>query len=78
MSKILLLGLVTSGIASIAAGEAEVRKQANQSRGDIGGFVIEGEARVLPQGGRFADDAEMRDWIASPARVTYRTLLTTS
>lgn len=42
MSKILMLGLVTSGIASINEGEAALNKMANQSRGDIGGFVVEG------------------------------------
>jgi hypothetical protein len=40
-----------------------------------GAFEIEGEGRPLPEGGRFADEAEMRAWIASPARATFRTRL---
>jgi hypothetical protein len=40
-----------------------------------GAFEIEGEGRLLPEGGRFADEAEMRAWIASPRRETFRTRL---
>jgi DNA-binding XRE family transcriptional regulator len=40
--SILMLGLVTSGFDSLAAGEAQIKKQASQSRGDIGGFVLDG------------------------------------
>jgi hypothetical protein len=38
-------------------------------------FEIEGLGRPLPQGGRFADEAAMRVWIASPERQTFRTRL---
>ncbi|MDE3177383.1 MAG: hypothetical protein KGM15_14875, partial [Pseudomonadota bacterium] len=38
-------------------------------------FVIEGEGRPLPAGGRFADEAEMRRWIASPRREAFQTRL---
>ncbi len=38
-------------------------------------FVIEGQGRPLPAGGRFADEAAMRAWIASPARATFQTRL---
>jgi hypothetical protein len=33
-----------------------------------GAFTIEGEGRPLPVGGRFADEAAMRAWLASPRR----------
>ena len=39
------------------------------------GFEIEGQGRPLPDGGRFADEAAMRDWIAAPQRQTFRTRL---
>lgn len=38
-------------------------------------FVIEGEGRPLPTGGRFADEAQMWRWIASPRREAFRTRL---
>lgn len=40
-----------------------------------GAFEIEGQGRPLPEGGRFADEAAMRAWIASPERETFRTRL---
>ena len=40
-----------------------------------GAFEIEGQGRPLPESGRFADDAAMRAWIASPERETFRTRL---
>jgi hypothetical protein len=42
-------------------------------RGDA--FVVEGEARPLP-GGRLADEAAMRTWLAEPERVAFRARLT--
>jgi hypothetical protein len=38
-------------------------------------FEIEGQGRRLPDGGRFAEEAAMRAWIASPERETFRTRL---
>ena len=40
-----------------------------------GAFVIEGEGRPMPEGGRFADAAALRAWIASPRRETFRARL---
>ena len=40
-----------------------------------GAFVIEGEGRPMPESGRFADEAAMSAWIASPARATFQTRL---
>jgi hypothetical protein len=40
-----------------------------------GAFVIEGEGRPMPESGRFADEAQMRAWLASPKRETFRTRL---
>ena len=40
-----------------------------------GAFVLEGEGRPLPDEGRFADEAAMRVWLASPRRETFRTRL---
>ena len=36
-----------------------------------GDFVIEGQGRPLPPQGRFADEAAMRAWIASPERAPF-------
>jgi hypothetical protein len=36
-----------------------------------GAFVIEGQGRPLPPQGRFADEAAMRAWLASPARAGF-------
>ncbi len=38
-------------------------------------FTLEGEGRPLPEGGRFADEAAMRAWIASPRREVFRARL---
>lgn len=38
-------------------------------------LVVEGEARPMP-GGRFADEAAMRAWLAGPERVAFRARLT--
>jgi hypothetical protein len=38
-------------------------------------FEIQGQGRLLPPGGRFADEAAMRAWIASPERESFRTRL---
>lgn len=40
-----------------------------------GAFAMEGEGRLMPEAGRFADEAEMRAWQASPRRATFRTRL---
>ena len=40
-----------------------------------GAFVIEGEGRPMPESGRFADEAALREWIASPRRATFRARL---
>jgi hypothetical protein len=34
-------------------------------------MVVEGEARALPDEGRFADETSMRNWLAAPERVTF-------
>jgi hypothetical protein len=39
-------------------------------------LVAEGEARPLPNTGRLADELALRNWMASPDRVTFRTRLT--
>lgn len=39
-------------------------------------ITFEAEARPLPQAGRFADEAAMRNWLADPARATLRSRLT--
>ena len=38
-------------------------------------FEIDGQGRPLPEGGRFADEAAMRAWLASPRREPFRTRL---
>lgn len=38
-------------------------------------LVVEGEARPMPEQGRFADEAAMRAWLAAPERVTFRAWL---
>lgn len=38
-------------------------------------LVVEGQARALPQGGRFADEATMKAWLLSPDRVSFTALL---
>ena len=38
-------------------------------------FVVEGEGRLLPAPGRFADAAAMRVWLASPQRAAFATQL---
>lgn len=38
-------------------------------------FEIDGEGRLLPESGRFADEAAMRAWIASPRREGFVTRL---
>jgi hypothetical protein len=38
-------------------------------------IVVEGEARALPEEGRFADEIAMRKWLATPERVTFRARL---
>lgn len=43
-------------------------------RGDV--LVVEAEARPMPEGGRFPDEAAMRAWLAAPERVTARARLT--
>jgi Protein of unknown function (DUF3891) len=35
-------------------------------------LVVEGEARPVPEEGRFADEAAMRAWLAAPERVVFR------
>ena len=40
-----------------------------------GAFAIEGEGRLLPEGGRFEDEAAMRAWIAASARARFETRL---
>ena len=37
--------------------------------------AVEAEARPLPPVGRFSSEAEMRSWLASPARETFRAML---
>jgi hypothetical protein len=37
-------------------------------------LVVEAEARPLPPLGRFSSEAEMRSWLASPARETFRAI----
>ncbi len=39
-------------------------------------LVVEGEARPMPERGRFADEAAMRAWFAAPERVMFRARLT--
>jgi hypothetical protein len=39
-------------------------------------LVAEGEARPLPNTGRLSDELAMRNWMASPDRVTFRARLT--
>lgn len=39
-------------------------------------LVVEGQARALPEGERFADEASMRRWLRSPDRVTFTARLT--
>jgi hypothetical protein len=39
-------------------------------------LVAEGEARPLPNNGRLTDELAMRQWMASPNRVTFRARLT--
>jgi hypothetical protein len=41
-------------------------------------LVVEGEARPLPERGRFSDEIVMRSWMASPDRVVFRARLTPS
>jgi hypothetical protein len=41
-------------------------------------LTFEGEARPLPSEGRFADEATMRSWLASPERVTFAARVTSS
>jgi hypothetical protein len=38
-------------------------------------LAVEGEARSLPQSGRFTDEAAMRAWLALPERVVFRASL---
>jgi uncharacterized protein DUF3891 len=38
-------------------------------------LTVEGEARPLPQTGRFADEASMRTWLKSPERTAFRARL---
>ena len=38
----------------------------------VDAITVEGEARPLPSEGRFSDEAAMRAWFASPARVTFQ------
>ena len=38
-------------------------------------LVVEAEARPLPPLGRFSSEAEMRSWLASPARETFKATL---
>ncbi len=40
------------------------------------GLVVEAEARPMPAGGRFADEAAMRAWLAGPDRVMLQARLT--
>lgn len=39
-------------------------------------LVVEGEARLMPEQGRLADEAAVRAWLAAPDRVTFRVRLT--
>ncbi len=38
-------------------------------------LVVEGEARPMPEAGRFAGEAELRTWLAAPERVIFRARL---
>ena len=38
-------------------------------------LTVEGEARLLPAAGRFADEATMRTWLQSPERAVFRARL---
>ena len=38
-------------------------------------LAVEAEARPLPSLGRFSSEAEMRSWLASPAREAFRATL---
>jgi hypothetical protein len=38
-------------------------------------LIVEGEARPLPETGRFADEASMRTWLKSPERTVFRARL---
>ena len=38
-------------------------------------LVVEGEARAMPEAGKFADEAELRAWLAAPERVVFRARL---
>ena len=39
-------------------------------------LVVEGEARPMPEAGRFAGEAELRAWLAASERVVFRARLT--
>ena len=41
-------------------------------------LVVEGEARTMPEAGKFANEAELRAWLAAPERVVFRARLTSS
>jgi hypothetical protein len=41
----------------------------------LNALTVEGEARSLPQSGRFTDEAAMRAWLALPERVVFRASL---
>ena len=41
----------------------------------VDALTVEGEARVLPPEGRFADEVAMRTWLASPERVSFQARL---
>ena len=38
-------------------------------------LAVEAEARPLPPLGRYSSEAEMRSWLATPARETFRAML---
>jgi hypothetical protein len=39
-------------------------------------LMVEGEARPMPEAGRFANEAELRAWLATPERMVFRARLT--